>query len=387
MEDQVKRVISKFKSLYDSEPIIVRSPARINLIGEHTDYNNGFVLPASINREMILAIAPRSDEFCKIHALDMDDEIEFKIASLDRSDKNWANYIIGVIEQFRSFEHEISGFECVFGGNIAIGAGLSSSASLEGAFAFALNRLNKLELKDQDLIEVGLLVETDYMGVKCGIMDQFINFMGKEDHAIMLDCLTLKHEYIPLKLDGIKIVLCDTQFKRELATTEYNTRRHQCDLAVRILKQHDSQINSLRDVTFELLESLKDQLNTIAYKRCDFVVRENERVKAAASDLKKGDFTSLGKHMYESHEGLRYYYEVSSNDLDLLVDFTMDIPGVLGARMMGAGFGGCTINLVKEAFYEEFQNRIQMDYIKQTGRHLKLYDCSITNGTSLVLQN
>ena len=387
MEDQVTRIVEKFTSLYKNNPIIVRSPARINIIGEHTDYNNGFVLPASINREIILAIAPRSDEFCKIHALDLEDEIEFKVNTGDRSEKNWANYIIGIIEQFRSLEHEIGGFECVFGGNIPIAAGLSSSASLEGAFTFALNRLNNLELSELDLIEIGLMVETNYMGVKCGIMDQFVNFMGKEDNIILLDCQTLKHEYIPAKLDGVKIILCDTQFRRELASTEYNIRRQQCDLAVRILKQHDSQINSLRDVTFDLLESVKNELNIVAYKRCDFVIRENERVKASATDLKKGDLTSLGKHMYESHEGLRYYYEVSCSDLDILVDFTMDIPGVLGSRMMGAGFGGCTINLVKDAFYEEFQNRIQMDYIKQTGRHLKLYDCKLTKGTSLVLQN
>jgi len=374
----------KFLEKFNQEPLVVRSPARVNMIGEHTDYNEGFVLPASIDKEMILAISKNNQNICNLYSDDFKESFSFNINDLKKTDKVWTYYLMGVVEQFQKLGLKISGFNCVFGGNIPMGAGLSSSAALECCLAFALNELFSFDLDKIDLVKISQKAENDFVGVKCGIMDQFISIFGKKNHVLKLDCRTLDYKYYPFEFDDIKIVLFDTQVKHSLASSEYNTRRIECEKGVEILKKYYPQINSLRDIDLNTLNKHKNELDSIIYKRCKYVISENLRLNNACDALENNDLNTFGKLMFETHEGLKNDYEVSCFELDCLIDLVKNEKNVLGARMMGGGFGGCTINLIKINSIQEISQKVSEQYNKITGKKLEIYTGIIENGTSII---
>lgn len=379
-----KIIEDKFKELYGSSSLLVRSPGRINLIGEHTDYNDGFVLPAAIDKEMVMAVAKSNSETCRLYSVDFQESFEFNLNSFKPTDKGWPNYIMGVVDQLQKGGYKVGGFDCVFGGNIPIGSGLSSSAALECATAFALDQLFALDVEKLQLIKYAQKAEHTFVGVLCGIMDQFASVMGKRDHAIQLDCRSLDFNYFPIRLQNYQIILCDTGVKHSLASSEYNTRRRECEQGVAIVRKKHPQVNSLRDVTLDMLEEVKGELSSVIYKRCRYVIEENHRVLSGCELLEQGDIKGFGQKMYGSHQGLSQLYEVSCPELDFLVDLTKDNPQVVGARMMGGGFGGCTINLIaidqKEAFIEEARRA----YGEKFGIELKVYEVTVSDGTGVV---
>jgi galactokinase len=378
------RVREKFKSVFPkSEPLIVRSPGRVNLIGEHTDYNNGFVLPAAINKAIYMAVARRSDEELHIVSLDLDRSYRANTAQIEPSSLHWPDYILGVVQQLQALGHTIGGFNCVFGGDIPLGAGMSSSAALECATAFALNELFGLQLDPLTMVKLSQKAENVFVGVQCGIMDQFASMFGRKNHVIRLDCQSLDFAYVPFNMDGIRIVLLDTNVKHSLASTEYNTRRQQCEAGVRLIQAHRSGVRSLRDVTLEMLEEYVAPVDALVNQRCQYVVEENARLLAATGDLQQGDIAAFGRRMFASHEGLSRKYEVSCPELDFLVEQVKGHPGVIGARMMGGGFGGCTINLVREEAIDELVERIAPLYLRAMNKEMKVYIGQIENGTSL----
>ncbi len=366
------------------DKIIVRSPGRINLIGEHTDYNEGFVLPGAIDKGIWFAIAPRDDKELHFIAADMQDEFTGSLRSLQKSPKGWPNYLMGVIEQIVKRGRDLRGCNVVFGGDIPIAAGLSSSAAVEGGFAFALNTIFSLGFDKIELVKIAQKAENEFVGVQCGIMDQFINIFGQEKKVLRLDCRTLEYEYFPFERDDLCFVLCDTGVRRKLASSEYNVRRSQCEAGVAVLRKHDATLKSLRDVKLGFLELHKNELDPIVYKRCAYGVRENARVESTCEALLKGDLHSFGELMYQSHAGLRDEYEVSCSELDFLVDIASHVSGVLGARMVGAGFGGCTLNLVEKEHREEFTQTVRLEYKRATGNDAMTYVVQIQAGTACV---
>ncbi|VAX25411.1 Galactokinase [hydrothermal vent metagenome] len=370
-----------FKKNFNNQPIIIRAPGRINLIGEHTDYNDGYVLPASIDKAIYIAIANTNDVNSKIIAADLDDSIEFDLEQLDRSEKQWSNYIFGVIDQLRKAGYSSKNFNAVFGGDIPIGAGLSSSAALESGFAYAFKQLNKLSIDDLEIVKLSQKAEHEFVGVMCGIMDQFASVIGVKGKVIQLDCRSLDYKYFPFDYEDISIVLFDTGVSHSLASSEYNTRRSQCEEGVSIIQKHENNVNSLRDVDKQMLQKYKSEFDSVIYKRCEYVVEENSRVLLACEKLSEHDLDSFGRLMYETHEGLKNKYEVSCDELDYLVDQTLNIPGVLGARMMGGGFGGCTINLIRNEYLEETISTMSEVYENKFGRKLKSYITKIEDGT------
>jgi galactokinase len=374
----------KFIDLFDKEPMIVRSPGRVNLIGEHTDYNMGFVLPAAIDKAIYFAIAPSATHKCKLYAVDFTDEYEFTLGVIKKSRKGWPNYLLGVIYQLKKAGYHIKPFHCIFGGTIPVGAGLSSSAALEAGFAYALNILFGLNIDKLDLVKMAQKAENEFVGVQCGIMDQFINIFGKKEHVLQIDCRSLDYKYFPFRFDHIDIILCDTQIAHSLASSAYNTRRNQCEQGVEVIKKSYPHINSLRDVSIEMLEEHKSKMDAIVYKRCHYVVKENNRVQAACNDLLHNDLASFGEKMRETHIGLRDDYEVSEPFIDLLFDLTLHDENVYGSRIMGGGFGGCTINLVKKGYSKDFIEKIVKAYNEKAADKLKIYVTSIEDGTSVV---
>ena len=374
----------KFFKLYNSTPLIVRSPGRINLIGEHTDYNEGFVLPAAIDKEMVLAVAKNNTDSCRLYSVDYDESAEFNLKELKPSDVAWANYILGVADQLQKAGYSIEGFDCVFGGDIPMGAGLSSSAALECGTAYALSQLFGHSIERTQLAKFAQKAEHTFAGVQCGIMDQFASVMGKKDHAIRLDCRSLEFSYFPIKLRNYQVVLCDTQVKHSLASSEYNTRRKECEQGVATVKAKYPEVNSLRDVSLQMLKEVENQLDPVVYKRCSFVIEENERLLSGCALLEEGDIAGFGQKMYGSHDGLSNLYEVSCKELDYLVDFTRDKDYVVGSRMMGGGFGGCTINLVAIDKKDEFIQSIREAYKSKFSIDMKTYEVAVKDGTGKV---
>jgi galactokinase len=380
----ISGIRKKFTDLHSKEPMIVRSPGRINLIGEHTDYNMGFVLPAAIDKAIYFAIAPSSSRKCKISAVDLADDFEFTINQLEKSEKEWPNYLLGVVDQLKKAGYDLKPFDCIFGGNIPIGAGLSSSAAIEAGLVYALNRLFDLDIDQLTMVKIAQQAENKFVGVQCGIMDQFINIFGKREQVLQIDCRSLNYQYFPFRFHNIDIILCDTQISHSLASSAYNTRRKQCEHGVEILKRSHSQINSLRDVTLEMLKEHKAKMDPLVYMRCHYVVKEILRVQEACNDLLHNDLQSFGEKMRETHIGLRDDYEVSEPFIDLLFDLTLKDEGVLGSRLMGGGFGGCTINLVKKDYTKDFIERIEKVYNEKAPDKLQVYLTSIEDGTSIV---
>jgi len=377
-----------FFDIFQHEPLIVRSPGRVNLIGEHTDYNNGLVLPAAINKNVFFAIAKNNSNRIRLHSMDLNDSYETSLDSITKTEKLWPDYILGVIEQLQLNNYAITeGFDIAFTGDIPQGAGLSSSAALECATAFALSELFDLNISKLDIALFSQAAENQFVGVNCGLMDQFASVFGKEQHLIKLDCADYSYEYIPFNTTDIKILLLDTQVKHSLASSAYNERRQQCEEGVRLISIHHPEVKSLREATESQLLTYVKPVSQVIYNRCSYVVAEINRLKQACEDLKKDDFISFGKRMFETHEGLQHLYEVSCKELDLLVELVKDNPDILGARMMGGGFGGCTINLVKADKAEEIAKEIVSLYKQKTGVDIPFYIAEINQGTSIANQN
>ena len=374
---------ASFQSAFHTDPLLICSPGRVNLIGEHTDYNEGFVLPAAIDKAIYLAVSPRSDNELHFVAHDLNETYQGSLSTITPT-HTWADYLLGVVAQFQIAGYSVGGFNCVFGGTIPMGAGLSSSAALENGVGFALNELYSAGLDRVTMLKLSQRAENEFVGAKVGIMDMFASMMGKADHVIKLDCRSLEYTYAPLLMEGISIVLCDSRVEHSLVTSEYNTRRAQCEAGVRFLQTFYPTIKSLRDVTMPMLDAHLRDTEPLIYRRCAYVVQENERLLNGVVALEANDIDTFGQLMYGSHEGLSHWYEVSCPELDILVDIARQQPGVLGARMMGGGFGGCTINLVREDALKAFADLIIKQYKAQTGKDTYIHICKIQNGTHVV---
>ena len=377
-------VNEKYQTLFNNTPLLVRSPGRVNLIGEHTDYNNGLVLPAAIDKNIILAIGKRDDDEIHLHSLDQGETHVAKLDKLERSPLLWPDYIVGVVQQLIKRGHHVSGFNLVFGGDIPQGAGLSSSAALECATAFALNELFSLALQQLDIALISQAAENEFVGVKCGLMDQFASVFGQEQRLIKLDCSDFSHEYIPFNNPDLRIVLFDTQVKHSLASSAYNERREQCEHGVSLIQKHHPEVKSLRDASTAHLARYVKPVDDTVYNRCFYVVSEIQRLLDGCDDLKRDDFESFGVRMFETHDGLQHLYEVSCDELDILVDLVRGNDAVLGARMMGGGFGGCTINLVRAAQVQEVVDSVTTAYKQKTGKQAQAYIANISAGTSII---
>lgn len=367
--------------------IIVRSPGRINLIGEHTDYNQGFVLPAAINKEAVIAVRRREDDQVCLFAADLGESHSTTLSELAVGSADWPAYLLGVVQQLQQQGFRLRGFEAVLSSSIPPGAGMSSSAAIECAMIFALNNLFPLDLQPLDMVKLAKKAENEFVGVQCGIMDMFVSMMGKEGHAIKLDCRDLQYEYFPLVLGEYKIVLFDTGIKHSLAAGEYNIRRKQCEEGIAVIKRKHRHIQSLRDVTQEVLfTDLKENVSETVFNRCQYVISENRRVQEGCNDLAQNNLAAFGKKMFQTHDGLTKLYEVSCPELDFLVEQVRNEPAVLGARMMGGGFGGCTINLVHADGIQSLSERISRQYQQQFDLQLKMYTMTTQSGTSVVTE-
>lgn len=384
MKNSHELVLETFKEKFNEQPLVVCSPGRVNLIGEHTDYNMGFVLPAAVNKAAYIAISKRDDDKIVLVAADMDDEIETSLNNYSFSEKGWPNYVICIVDQLLKANKQIKGFNAVISGDVPLGAGMSSSAALECAVAFALSELYNLQLSKMDIAKIAQKGENEFVGVKCGIMDQFASVFGKKGHVIKLDCRSLEYEYVPFELKGIKIVLFDSMVKHSLASSEYNVRSSQCQEGVSIIQQKYPEVKFLRDATIEMVEECLHDASPDIYNRCKYVVEENNRLLAACADLEAGNIEAFGQKMYQTHTGLSELYEVSCPELDFIVSCTKKEDAILGARMMGGGFGGCVISLVKEEHLDEVIKRVKEAYFNKLNKGMNVYISQIEDGTRIL---
>ncbi len=341
-------------------------------------------MPAAINREIIFAIAPSNNSNSKIYSLNFGELYEIKLDNPQPVPAPaWANYLLGVLRQLIDRGFSLRPFVCVFGGNIPAGSGMSSSAALECGFAFALHELNSLTISTVELAKIGQWAEHNFVGVRCGMMDQFANMMGKEDHVIQLDCRSLEHQYFPIQLQDYSIVLFNSGVKHSLAASEYNIRRAECEEGVRVLQKGNSSIKSLRDVSLKMLNDNRSAFPGHVYNRCKYIVEEIKRVQLASVDIQQNALHAFGKKMFETHEGLSKLYQVSCEELDYLVTLVQQYPEVLGARMMGGGFGGCSINIIQNSLISTITERVSVGYRKKFNIDIEAYVVEIKNGTSL----
>jgi galactokinase len=379
-------IVNEFSSRFGQTPdIVVSSPGRINLIGEHTDYNLGYVLPAAIDKYIHIAIRKRTDKDLHFFAADFSSAYTGKLGNWQKSSQQWPDFLLGVLKEFAERGVELFGMDLCFGGDIPAGAGLSSSAAIECGLAYAVNELLQLELPKIELVQLAQAAENRFVGVQCGIMDQFASMFGMKDKAILLDCRNLKYEYIPFSLDQYAILLLDSQVKHSLASSEYNVRREQCEMGVKALRKVYPHVNSLRDANRAMIEyTLKDQVPDLVYHRCKYVVEENLRLQVGCEALRRNDVVAFGKKMYASHVGLSKLYEVSCPELDYLVELARLEHSIIGARMMGGGFGGCTINLIRKSFINEVVERISIAYQQRFATSPTPIICQLSNGTATV---
>ena len=374
-----------FAQQFNEAPsFVIASPGRINLIGEHVDYNGGFVLPAAINKYMYVAVSQRNDSQIALHAADLNQNYQTTVdAPLQRSKLDWPNYVLGVVDELRKDGHVVSGFNILITGNIPIGAGVSSSAALECATVFACKHLFDLDISKQAMVKTAQRAENNFVGVNCGVMDQFASMFGKADHVIKLDCADLSYTYFPFKLEGISIVLFDTFVKHSLASSEYNTRRQECETGLAALRQQ-FYIASFRAATQVMLDAVADSVSDKVYNRCKYVIEEIARMEAACNHLLAHEIDAFGARMYETHTGLSELYEVSCAELDCIVQNCKKENAIIGARMMGGGFGGCVIALVDTTRVEEVYKSINTAYQNQFGRAMGKYLMQIGDGTGLL---
>ena len=369
-----------FKQHFSGEGKLYAAPGRVNLIGEHTDYNNGFVMPGAIDKSFYMMAAPNGTQMCNVFAIDFNEMASFNVNATTFTDPAWCRYVFGEVKELQQLGKEIGGFDAVVASDIPVGAGISSSAAFTSVTGTALNDLFGLGLTRMELAKAGQMCEHHYVGVRCGIMDQFASLFGSEGKIIRLDCRSLEYEYVPFSPSGLTFILLDTQVKHSLASSEYNVRRSECEAGVAHLQKSYPQVESLRDVTIEMLEAHRIELSPVVYNRCSFVVEENNRVLDTCIALEKGDYERVGQLMYGSHEGLSKKYQVSCPELDLLQEVAFHFDGVLGARMMGGGFGGCTINLLKEDVVDDFIAVCNESYNKKFWKEFRVIQVNIGSG-------
>lgn len=379
----IQKLQQAFRERYNKEATIIGAPGRVNLIGEHTDYNYGFVLPGAVDKKIYVAIAPNGTNKVNVFANQFNESYSF---SLDVSEphKGWMNYLLGVTYHIQQRGKKIEGVDLIIDGDIPVGAGMSSSAALCSAYGFALNELFQLGLSRMDLAFIGQKTEHTFVGLQCGIMDQFASLHGKKGHVMKLDCRSLEYEYIPFDFPAYKIVLVNSMVSHTLASSEYNIRRQQCEEGIAILKKYYPEITSLRDVEAIQLLQHKDKLPPIVYDRCAYIVYEKIRVLGSCEALKKNDLAAFGKLMFATHEGLSKQYSVSCTELDFLAECALHITGVVGARMMGGGFGGCTINIVQADAVENFTQKIQSAFTNLFKKTPEVYVTQIEDGAKII---
>ena len=376
MKDKLR---TAFIERFSSNPVFYASAGRINLIGEHTDYNGGFVFPGAIDKYIMTAININGTDKVRLYSVDMNQYTEFGLREEDKPAEQWACYVFGVCREVIKRGFEVKGFDAVFAGNVPLGAGLSSSAALESCFAYALNDLfNDNKISIFELALIGQSTEHNYCGVNCGIMDQFASVFGKKDCLMRLDCRSLEFKYFPFKPVGYKLVLVNSQVKHELVDSPYNKRRESCERVAKTLG-----VETLRDADMSMLEAAKDQIRDEDYKRAVYVIGEKQRVLDVCEALEKGDYETVGQRMYETHHGLSKDYEVSCEELDFLNDVAKEC-GVTGSRIMGGGFGGCTINLVKEQLYDSFVQTAKTKFNEKYGIEPIIIDVVISDGAHKV---
>ena len=378
-----QKIRNKFQELFSTEGSVYASPGRINLIGEHTDYNGGFVFPGAIDKGMIAEIKPNGTGKVRAFSVDLNDYAEFGLNEEDAPKASWARYIFGVCRETIKRGGQIQGFDTVFAGDVPLGAGMSSSAALESTYAFALNDLFSLNIDKFELAKIGQSTEHNYCGVNCGIMDQFASVFGKAGSLIRLDCRSLEYQYFPFHPEGYRLVLMDSVVKHELASSAYNKRRQSCEAAVAAIQKKHPHVEFLRDCTMDMLEEAKADISAEDYMRAEYVIEEIQRVLDVCDALEKDDYETVGQKMYETHHGMSKLYEVSCEELDFLNDCAKEY-GVTGSRVMGGGFGGCTINLVKNELYDNFVEKTKEAFKAKFGRSPKVYDVVIGDGSRRV---
>ena len=376
-----QRVSQKFAEIYGEGAILFASPGRINLIGEHTDYNGGFVFPGAVDKGIVAAIRLNGTDKVRAFALDLNESAEFGLNEEDKPAQSWACYIFGVCREIQKRGGVIGGFDTVFAGDVPLGAGMSSSAALESTFAFALNHLYNLGIEKFELARIGQSTEHNYCGVKCGIMDQFASVHGKAGHLMRLDCRSMEFTYFPFDptKHGYRLMLVNSCVKHELVGSPYNDRRASCERVATVLGQE-----FLRGATMDQLEAIKDQISEEDYLRARYVIGEEQRVLDVCEALERDDYETVGKRMYETHWGMSKDYEVSCEELDFLATVAQEC-GVTGSRIMGGGFGGCTINLVKEELYDNFVATVTERFKEKYGHEPKIYPVVISDGSRILL--
>ena len=375
----IEELKSLFYQRFGNEGVVYASPGRINLIGEHTDYNGGYVFPGAIDKGIYAVIRLNGTDKVRAYSIDKEDYREFGLKEEDCPNMHWAKYIFGVCREIIKRGYKLQGFDTVFFGNVPIGAGMSSSAALESTYAFALNELFNLNIDKFELARIGQATEHNYVGVKCGIMDQFASLFGKAGHLMRLNCATMEFEYFPFNPKGYKVVLLDTVVKHELASSAYNKRRESCENACAHIAKKHPEVKYLSDATMEMLNEVKAEIPAEDYMRTEYVIGEKQRVLDVCDALEKGDYKTVGERMYGTHYGMSKLYEVSCEELDYLNDIAKDC-GVTGSRVMGGGFGGCTINLVKDDLYDAFIATAKEKFAAKFGHEPKIYDVVISDG-------
>ncbi len=371
----------KFASFFgEGSPRLFTAPGRINIIGEHTDYNGGFVLPGAVDKAITMAIVPNGTPFVNLVSIDHDDAHLFFRIGGPQPKEQWASYFYGVIEEMRKRGATVGGFNAVFGGDVPLGAGMSSSAALESCIGTALNALFDLHFTKEELAKIGQMTEHNYIGVRCGIMDQFASIFGQKGHVVRLDCRSLEYQLVPFNPKGVEIVLIDTMVKHLLASSEYNVRRAQCEEGVAVIKKYLPHVELLRDVTMEELEAHRAEMDPMSFRRCAFVINENKRLMDACAAMEKGDFVEVGKLVYATHEGLSKEYGVSCPELDFIVNIAHEHEAVLGARMMGGGFGGCVIALVKKEGVADYIADVKKRYQVEFDKDPRVIEVEISDG-------
>jgi galactokinase len=381
-----ENIIGEFQQRFNKKPLVVTAPGRVNLIGEHTDYNEGFVLPGAVDKKIYVAIEKNNEGTLNVWANQYKQQLSFSLDAIHPV-QGWATYLLGMVYHFRQMGLGISGIDVVMDGDVPLGAGMSSSAAVCSAFGFALNELFGLGLSRMDIALTGQKTEHVFAGVKCGIMDQFASLHGKKGHLMKLDCRSLEYEYIPFDFPDHRIVLVNTMVSHSLASSEYNTRRQQCEQGVATLQKRFTSINSLRDASVGQLEQCRAELNEVVYKRCSFIINENERLLRGCEYLKNGDLKSFGQIMFDAHQGLSKGYEISCKESDFLVEQAKGFNGLMGARQMGGGFGGCTINIIKYDAVESFSKYLSSSYKKEFNVIPEIYITQIEDGAKIVQSN
>lgn len=386
MNSIAANILSEFKNRFSTTPKVYYSPGRINLIGEHIDYNSGYVMPAAINKGIYYAVAPNETDMINIYALDFNESYSVSLNAIAKNE-GWRNYLLSVINEFTLLNKHISGFDCVFGGDIPVGSGMSSSAAVEGGLAFALNDIFNLGMNRKELALLCQRAEHNYPDVKCGIMDMYASLNGKKDNVLLLDCENIVHEYFPFSLTDYCIVLINSKVHHSLASGEYNLRRKNCESALTILKK-ESGIQTFRDVKdITLIEKHRDELSIEEFNCATYVVQEIGRTQKAGDLLRLHNLEGFGKLMYQTHEGLSVLYKVSCPELDFLVSEAKKHPEIIGARLMGGGFGGCTINIIKKEALQKVIAEIQEAYLNQFSISAEVYVVEISDGTDSIFSN